>query len=103
MIGHLALRRNALLINGCRDYDAGMRHNLALGLSLSCVKEADDCSKQSISTISLTPSGTVSPFAVSEGPPSCMGSVIVPEPYMHSQAAMAPAHPDISVGGYVHN
>jgi len=50
---YLPIRCNALLIDGCADYDTGVRHNLALRLALSCVKEADDCSKHTATALRL--------------------------------------------------
>ena len=78
-----------------------MRHNLALGLSLSCIKEADDCNRQSISTMSLDIFSENSLWAIHEDPLSSMGSVIVPESYVHSRAAMTLAYHDINVGSFV--
>ncbi len=48
---YLPIRCNALLIDGCADYDTGVRHNLALRLALSCVKEVDDCSKRTATAL----------------------------------------------------
>ncbi len=50
---YLTIRCNALLVNGCADYDTGVRHDLALRLALSCVKEADDCSKHTATALRL--------------------------------------------------
>ncbi len=50
---YLTIRCNALLVDGCADYDTGVRHNLALRLALSCVKEADYCSKRSATALRL--------------------------------------------------
>ena len=50
---YLTIRCNALLVNGCADYDTGVCHDLALRLALSCVKEADDCSKHTATALRL--------------------------------------------------
>ncbi len=57
---YLAIRCNALLVDGCADYDTGMRHNLALRFALSCVKEADDCSRRSATALRLGESDAAS-------------------------------------------
>ena len=43
---YLSVRSNALLVDGHRDYDAGVGHNLTQGLALGCVKEADHCASE---------------------------------------------------------
>ena len=53
---HLTVRCNALLVDGCADYDTGVRYNLALRLALSCVKEADDCSQCTAAAVRLVES-----------------------------------------------
>lgn len=45
---YLSVRSNALLVDGYRDYDAGVGHCLTQGLALGCVKEADHCTSQRI-------------------------------------------------------
>ena len=43
---YLSVRSNALLVDGHRNYDAGVGHSLTQGLALGCVKEADDCASE---------------------------------------------------------
>jgi len=57
---YLTIRCNALLVDGCADYDTGVRHDLPLRLALSCVKEADDCSKRTATALRLVDSDAAS-------------------------------------------
>lgn len=66
---YLTIRCNALLVDGCADYDTGVRHDLALRLALSCVKEADDCSKHTATALRLVDSDAAS--TASRGKSAC--------------------------------
>lgn len=45
---YLSVRSNALLVDGHRDYDAGVGHSLTQRLALGSVKEANHCTSQRI-------------------------------------------------------
>ena len=45
---YLSVRSNALLVDGYRDYDAGVGHSLTQRLALGCVKKADHCTSEHI-------------------------------------------------------